>query len=161
MTVFQVLFIIALVIPIAAVLIYFVSDMLGDLKYIKDVTVAAGEVGGAGAGPGKKTGKKAGKKKRSGQPKQRRAAAERPRPQPEPVRRKTYYHSPEVRDRHDYPQDPFADFKRPDFDTYIRNANERDRWNMDNLSAGDRNRPSGGERKASDGKRRRKKRSRK
>lgn len=34
---------------------------------------------------------------------------------------------------YDYPKDPYADFKRPDLDEVIRNANERDRINRKKL----------------------------
>ena len=159
MTVFQLLFIIALVIPVGALFIYFLSDMFGDLKVIKaDPDYEEDDV--RASEPRKKTKKK--RSKGSGHRQEdyddrydhyederyyddRHYREPQFRESPQPVRHKTYYDPPKENRAPAYPNDPFADYRRPDLDTYIRNANERDRQNRDIFSDSE---PSGRQRKA-------------
>ena len=162
MTVFQVLFIIALIIPIGAVLIYFLSDMFKDLKVIRQqpdpVETMPNEYEEEERPKKKKTSRKAKKSsRRSDAASSPRRTKERVYREPErPVQRKPYYDPPKVSSP-GYPSDPYSDYRRPDFDSYIRHANERDRMNKEIFESGNSGKPDPRKRKAS-GKKRRKKR---
>ena len=177
MTVFQVLFILALALPIAVVLLYFLANMMDDYKIIRDesrgkssgstdsnsveadssVSPVSSSDADSGLGAGKRSNKSIKKKKaglfgKSKSPKSKVASSSSEIAGPhssesgsrfgtkdssrrgsnpvfsdEPMRRKQYYNPKPVKNTADYPKDPFADYKRPDFDSYIKQANERDR----------------------------------
>lgn len=123
MTVFRILFVVFLALPVGACMVYFVSNMLVDFKSVKNVKYEQAR---------EQNNIKKQKKKKKKRPEEGYLDGPGEERMQRQVVRQPYYRSPEIKQQA-YPMDPYADYRRPDLDSYIRNANARDRAAKESL----------------------------
>lgn len=137
MAVVKFLFVLMLAIPVAIVLIYFIFNMIDEFKSVlsdsgldqdKEADYALPKIRKKRRN---KIRTKNNSKKNASETDRRQYTSTK---EPHRIKARTYYTTPDNSSSPSYPKDPYSNYRRPDFDAYIKNANAREKEFRDSSS---------------------------
>ena len=131
MAVVKFLFVLMLAIPVAIVLIYFIFNMIDEFKSIQNESGLDETKDDYAIPKIRKERKKIKTKvriksnnKSTREPDRRQYTSTM---EPHRIKARTYYKTPDNSGSPSYPKDPYSNYRRPDFDAYVKNANAREK----------------------------------